>query len=163
MLNSYFSYMCPIIEEHGGFVDKLIGDAIQAVFLGDPATAVLAAARAALQMRAGLDDFNRQRRNNGLFTIDNGIGIAAGTVVTGLVGSQTGKLDAALLGNVLHKAQTLEAKSKHAADTRILIDRESWHSGGELLIVKTIQDPSAISSETERNLFELIAIKAAAE
>jgi class 3 adenylate cyclase len=159
MLNSYFSCMCPIIEAHGGFIDKLIGDAIQAVFLGEPSTAVLAAARSALQMRAGLDDFNRQRRNSGLFTIENGIGIAAGTVVTGLVGSQTGKLDAALLGKVLHKAQTLESKSRHAANTRILLDHTAWQSVREMISVMKIPDPTVTSEDNEQYLYEITKIE----
>ena len=32
LMNEYFSAMTKIIEEHGGFVDKYIGDAIMAVF-----------------------------------------------------------------------------------------------------------------------------------
>ncbi len=163
MLNSYFSQMCPIIEQHGGFVDKLIGDAIQAVFYGDAGISLPRAARAALQMRQSLAEFNAGRGAKGLFTIDNGIGLASGAVVTGLVGSQTGKLDAALLGKILHKAQILESKSRHATTTKILIDRESLYNAGDMLSVRTIPDPSAANAETERDLLELIAIKTNAE
>ncbi|NLF98056.1 MAG: adenylate/guanylate cyclase domain-containing protein [Candidatus Riflebacteria bacterium] len=158
MLNHYFSRMCPIIEAQGGFVDKLIGDAIQAVFYGDAATAVLTAAKCAVQMRVSLGDFNQQRVNQGLFTIDNGIGIAAGTVITGLVGSQTGKLDAALLGNVLQKAQKLEAQSKHAVDSKILLDHESWQKVRDKIIVRTFSDPSSTESPG-KCLYELVKIK----
>ena len=164
MLNSYFSRMCPIIETHGGFVDKLIGDAIQAVFYGEAAQAVLAAARAGMQMRESLSDFNRQRADAGLFIIDNGIGIAAGTVVTGLVGSQTGKLEAALLGNVLHQAQQLEAMSKHAKTTKILLEPASWQKVSTIarVRVRKFRDPSVDFAEPEKHLYELIKIESSA-
>jgi adenylate cyclase len=47
-MNEYFSEMTDIIERHGGFVDKYIGDAIVAVFgapLADPEHAANAVAR----------------------------------------------------------------------------------------------------------------------
>ena len=52
-MNEYLSAMTDIIEKHGGFVDKYIGDAIVAVFgapLDDPDHAT-SAVRAALAMR----------------------------------------------------------------------------------------------------------------
>src|SRR5262249_12736766 len=32
LLNDYFDVMCPIVQQHGGDIDKFIGDAIMAVF-----------------------------------------------------------------------------------------------------------------------------------
>ena len=159
MLNSYFSRMCPIIEQNSGFIDKLIGDAIQAVFYGSGETAVLAASRAALQMRNSLSDFNSERVTNGQFAIDNGIGIASGMVVTGLVGSQNGKLDAALLGNVLHRAQLLEAKSKYARTTKILLAAEAWQQVRDLVCVEQVNHGDSADSESEKQpLYELIGL-----
>ncbi|HNX74184.1 MAG TPA: adenylate/guanylate cyclase domain-containing protein [Candidatus Rifleibacterium sp.] len=128
MLNSYFTLMCPAIEEQGGQVDKLIGDAIQAVFFADNSQErVLAAARAALEMRRRLTAFNADRAARGLFTINNGVGIASGTVTTGLTGSATGKLEAAVLGEPLQKAAWLESCSKFARHTCIIIDEDSYN------------------------------------
>ena len=161
MLNSYFSSMCPIIEQNGGFIGKLIGDAIQAVFYGSGETAVLAASRAALQMRNSLAAFNSERVKNGQFAIDNGIGIASGMVVTGLVGSQTGKLDAALLGNVLHRAQALEAKSKHARTTKILLAADAWQQVRDLVCVEQLnQGEPADGEPASQPLYELTGLPA---
>jgi len=79
-------------------------------------------------------------------------------VITGLVGSQTGKLDAALLGNVLQKAQKLEAQSKHAVDSKILLDHESWQKVRDKIIVRTFSDPSSTESPG-KCLYELVKIK----
>ncbi len=60
-MNEYLSAMTDIIEAHGGFVDKYIGDAIVAVFgapLDDPDHAANAV-RAALQCAARLPELDR--------------------------------------------------------------------------------------------------------
>lgn len=127
MLNQYFSLMCPAIEEQGGYIDKLIGDAIQAVFVGnDPQQQVISASKAALEMRKRLKSFNAGRSSQGLFEINNGIGIASGIVTTGLTGSRTGKLEAAVLGDPLQKAALLESYSRYATQTFVIIDEESY-------------------------------------
>ncbi len=35
MLNAYFDAMTKLFKEHGGIIDKFVGDAIMAVFTGD--------------------------------------------------------------------------------------------------------------------------------
>ncbi len=127
MLNAYFTEMAEVIGENGGIIDKLIGDAIQAVFYQKPelAPAEIRACRAALAMKQRLKKYNRLRRQLGKFEISNGIGIASGEVISGRVGSETGKLDATVLGKKLHLAESLEAKSKFAIESSILIDSQT--------------------------------------
>lgn len=159
MLNRYFTLMCPAIEKQGGFVDKLIGDAIQAVFYGDnDQQRVLSACKAAMEMRKNLGEFNHQRQQQNLFTINNGIGIASGLVTTGLVGSNTGKLEAAIMGEALNNASVLEANSKHAKNTQILLDSKSCsvieqYAIFERLLIK--EDGNIVPQE----ICELIRIK----
>ncbi|HEU4727615.1 MAG TPA: response regulator, partial [Kofleriaceae bacterium] len=52
LLNDYFDVMCPIVKQHGGDIDKFIGDAIMALFDELPAAdpAPLRAVRAGLAM-----------------------------------------------------------------------------------------------------------------
>ena len=124
MLNQYFTDMAEIIVANGGIIDKLIGDAIQAVFYqreGIP-SAEERACCAALAMKERLKAFNRKRRDAFKFEVNNGVGIASGMVIAGRVGSETGKLDATVLGSTLKLAESLEAKSKFALKTNILID-----------------------------------------
>lgn len=124
MLNMYFTEMAEVIAVNEGIIDKLIGDAIQAVFYEreglDPVE--IRATRAAIEMRARLEKFNLVRRRSGKFEIQNGIGIASGMVIAGRVGSETGKLDATVLGKTLKLAESLEARSKFAVKSNILID-----------------------------------------
>ncbi|EKD82620.1 MAG: hypothetical protein ACD_39C01185G0001, partial [uncultured bacterium] len=75
MLNDYFSLMAEQIESQGGIIDKLIGDAIQAVFYHHECeNGAEAAVKSGLAMREALSAFNHQRERNRSFTIDNGVG-----------------------------------------------------------------------------------------
>ncbi|EKD81045.1 MAG: hypothetical protein ACD_39C02011G0002, partial [uncultured bacterium] len=122
MLNSYFTSMEQAITGHGGVIDKYIGDAVQAVFYDDPALEnyVMRACRAAMQMRRNLADLNEMRKEQGLFTIDNGVGIDAGHVVSGSIGSESGRKDFTITGKVIEQAAALESLTVHT-ESRILI------------------------------------------
>src|SRR5919107_3106904 len=61
VMSRYFAEMRDVVARHGGTVEKLIGDAIMAVF-GVPVVHeddALRAARAALEMRSGLEALNQ--------------------------------------------------------------------------------------------------------
>src|SRR4029077_8536631 len=61
LMNEYLSEMTDIIERHGGYVDKYIGDSIVALFVApaDDPTHAANAARAALDCSARLAELNR--------------------------------------------------------------------------------------------------------
>lgn len=124
MLNGYFTQMARCIKNHHGVLDKFIGDAIQAVFYprdGEEPPAVRAC-RTAFAMREALDGFDRDREKQGLFTIQTGIGLASGQVVAGCIGSSRGRLDYTVIGRTLQVAMMLEAESKKARTTGIMIE-----------------------------------------
>ncbi|NLF95328.1 MAG: adenylate/guanylate cyclase domain-containing protein [Candidatus Riflebacteria bacterium] len=137
MLNSYFTSMEEAISTHGGFIDKYIGDAIQAVFYDDPAldNFIVRAARSALQMRRNLAALNRSRREQGLFTIENGIGIDSGLVVSGSIGSENGRKDFTIVGRVIEQAALLESLTVNTR-SRILISRSAIGNAGTGLITR---------------------------
>ncbi|MGM0600181.1 MAG: adenylate/guanylate cyclase domain-containing protein [Candidatus Rifleibacteriota bacterium] len=124
MLNEYFTLMASIIERRGGVIDKLIGDAVQAVFYQSDSKepCELRAVKAAREMQLRLRQFNRARAKNNKFEIANGFGIATGRVISGRVGTETGKLDATILGRVVYRAERLESLSKDGDTTGIMLD-----------------------------------------
>ena len=126
MLNSYFTKMQRAISENGGIIDKYIGDAIQAVFYDEPEkeNQVIRAAKAALAMRKALEEFNREREENGLFTIENGIGIDTDIAIIGTIGTEKGRKDFSVNGDVVARAAELEAKTKQT-ESKILISKKS--------------------------------------
>jgi sigma-B regulation protein RsbU (phosphoserine phosphatase) len=89
VLNRYLARMTPVILEHGGMIDEFIGDAILVLFgvpfkrPDDPERAV----RCALAMQRTLAELNEEHRRLGLPELAMGIGIHAGRVVAGNIGS----------------------------------------------------------------------------
>ena len=85
MLALYFSAMKPVLEGHGGTIEKYIGDAIMAVF-GLPRMHeddALRAVRAAAEMREALAELNVTLRAEFGVTLENRTGVNTGEVVTG--------------------------------------------------------------------------------
>jgi class 3 adenylate cyclase len=78
-LTNYFTAMSKIVERHGGWVNKFLGDGILAIFGLDTRTRTSAedAARAAIEMREVMNEFPWQIR----------IGIATGPFIVGEFGS----------------------------------------------------------------------------
>jgi adenylate cyclase len=116
-LNGYLNRMVPGIQQHGGFVDKFIGDAIMALFPSrsqepgtgtPPSTSADSALRAALGMRMVLREFNASRALKGYRSIDFGIGINTGELMIGTVGSQH-RLDTTVIGDTVNLASRLQS------------------------------------------------------
>ena len=88
VLALYFSAMKPVLERHGGTIEKYIGDTIMA-FFGLPRLHeddALRAVRAAAEMRAALVELNVTLRAGFRVTLENRTGVNTGEVVTGDTG-----------------------------------------------------------------------------
>jgi adenylate cyclase len=113
MLNSYFQVMVGIITKHGGVVDKFVGDAIMAIWgaphsTGDDARNAL---YACLEMREALAVFNDDRIAKGQEPIRMGMGLHAGPVVAGTVGSNE-RMEYTVIGDTVNTASRIESSTK---------------------------------------------------
>ncbi len=116
LLNRYLDRMSTIIEQHGGVIDKYIGDAIMALF-GAPVAAPAAPERAvaaARDMARALDTLNREFAAEGKPAIAFGIGINTARVVAGNMGSKT-RLNYTVIGDGVNLASRLEGLTKDPA------------------------------------------------
>src|SRR5436305_14589249 len=85
LMTRYFDAVRPIVERHGGVVEKFIGDAVMAVF-GVPRTHeddALRAVRAASEMRKALAQLNKGFEQTWGVTVEARIGINTGEVIAG--------------------------------------------------------------------------------
>jgi adenylate cyclase len=124
LLNDYFPSIINVIFRHQGMVDKFIGDSILAVF-GVPSAReddALRAARAALEMREQLQSINRERRRKKLRTIEMGIGITSGTVISGNIGSER-RMDFTVIGDPVNLAARLEGLTKEVKRKVLVSDQ----------------------------------------
>ena len=106
VLGLYFSAMKPVLERHGGTIEKYIGDAIMAVF-GLPRMHeddALRAVRAAAEMRDALAELNVTLRAGFGVVLENRTGVNTGEVVTG----DTGDSQRLATGDTVNVAARLE-------------------------------------------------------
>ncbi len=105
-INAYLERMGPVIRDHGGFIDKYIGDAIMALFPhADDAV------RAGLAMLATLDRFNADRRAAGLDPIAIGVGINTGSLMLGTIGERH-RMDGTVISDAVNLAARVESLTK---------------------------------------------------
>lgn len=124
MLNEYFSYMVPVINQYGGVVDKFIGDAIMAVW-GVPNSSVddgKHALMACLKMRLALEQLNQVRIERGESPLMIGMGLHFGEAISGTIGSEQ-RMEYTVIGNTINTASRIEASTK-AFGTDLLVSAE---------------------------------------
>ncbi len=106
LLNEHFTEMTEILFSHEGTLDKYIGDGIMAVF-GAPIAAgdeEYRAVRAALEMQQRNRELNARRQAKGKPSIQFGIGIDSGDVISGYIGSPQ-RMDFTVVGDHVNTAK----------------------------------------------------------
>lgn len=114
-LNEMFSVMVPIVERHGGHVDKFMGDGLLAVF-GAPEFHVDHADRAvaaACEIVAAVAQ--------GSCGLEVGAGVNTGPVVAGPLGG-AGRLNFSVIGDVVNVAARVEAATRETGDDVLYTD-----------------------------------------
>ncbi len=162
-LNEYFSAMTAIVEEHGGFVDKFIGDAVVAVFgapLNDPRHAENAV-RAALKMRDLLNDPVCKLRIGDSGAIRARIGVNTGGVLVGNIGSPR-RFNYTVMGDAVNLASRLEGVNKKYG-TQIVVSEDTAKGCGEAVEFREIDTVRVVGRAAPVGLFEPLATKGAVE
>ena len=113
MLNEYFAVMVKIINANGGIVDKFIGDAIMAVWGVPKANKKDAhnAVKACLEMRRALADLNEKRMGRKEPPIQIGMGLHAGSAISGTIGSDE-RMEYTIIGNTVDTGSRIESSTK---------------------------------------------------
>src|SRR3954447_4851724 len=120
MLNRFFEVVVEEVERNGGLLNKFEGDAALCIFgapvaLDDPATAALRAARAIRDRVAQMGE------------LEIGIGVAAGPVIAGQIGT-TSRLEYTIIGDAVNEAARLTDLAKRS-EGRILASESAVGAG----------------------------------
>ncbi len=121
LLNRFHSAMVGVVFEHGGTLDKYLGDGLMAYF-GAPVAQPDHAARAvrcALGMQRALDTLNDADARSGNDRLRMGIGVHTGTAVAGDIGTES-RREFTVIGDAVNVASRLEALTK-SYDVPVLV------------------------------------------
>jgi len=129
LLNEYFDQMVEVVFEHGGALDKYIGDALMAVWgtpASDPEDAERAVA-AAREMQEVLVSLNAMRADRQVEPIAIGIGLASGICVSGAIGARR-RMEYTVIGDAVNLASRLAGIAKAG---EVLCDEPTYRRAGE--------------------------------
>lgn len=131
LLNQFFQVMSDVIFDHGGTLDKYLGDGLMALF-GAPFAGPkdgLSAVRAAISMQTTLAEWNRSAGR----TLQIGIGVNSGPAIVGFMGTSR-RLDYTAIGDTVNTASRLTAAAEP----------------GQILISATTQSELGSGAKTRR-------------
>lgn len=136
-LNGYFGEMEAAIRGQRGLVLQYIGDEIEAVFGAPVAHADHAeqAVRSAMDMRARLAAWNRDRERAGKTPLRHGIGVHTGTVLAGSIGSRE-RLSYALVGDAVNLASRIQGLTKELGGDILVSGTTHARLGGRIPLIR---------------------------
>jgi adenylate cyclase len=124
LLNEFYTLMIETTFKHDGTLDKFLGDGAMAVFgapIPHPDHALLAI-KTAIAMQAAVAGLRDRRIRAGKDPIEIGIGVSAGEVVAGTVGTED-RMEYTVVGDKVNLAARLQTNSKPG---QILISRATF-------------------------------------
>jgi adenylate cyclase len=158
LLNEYLSALTGIIERHGGYVDKYIGDAIMAVW-GAPVPAAdhaLRACTAALEMQAAIDAHRAGWKERFGVEMRAGAGLNTGPMVAGNVGSRQ-KTNYTVLGDAVNLASRLEGATK-VYGVHILLGEGTRAAAGAAVVARSLDRLQVKGKERGVEVYELVGL-----
>jgi adenylate cyclase len=114
VLNEYLDVMCRAVMEHGGTIDKIVGDAVVGIFnapLDQPDHAERAV-KCALAMDAISRDFVAKMLSRGMVFGETRIGVNTGRAIVGNFGGSE-RFDYTAHGDAINTAARMESVNKH--------------------------------------------------
>jgi len=158
LLNIHFTRIVDIVSRNDGFVDKFIGDAVMAVFDEELTRGHhrLSALRAAAGILKELEDTNTEIAELGFAPIKIGIGMAAGPVIRGNIGSEN-RREMTVIGDTVNLASRLESATKEFGSPILMTESSFDTACADFKLIKKISE-EALSIRGKSNLVRVFAL-----
>jgi adenylate cyclase len=163
-LNKYLSRMVAVVFNHGGTLDKFIGDAVMAVWGNVSSRGVAedakAAVRAALEMRNELKKLNESWRAEGIPKLAFGVGINQGEALIGNIGSYEPheRLDPTVIGDAVNIASRLEGLTR-AYEVDVLLGPSVAEHARDEFYLRTVGRAQAKGKTEAVDVYTLIGAR----
>jgi len=151
VLNQYFSRMIQIIQAHDGIIVDFIGDAILVFFdpLQSPVSDTISKAiDCAGSMQTQMDAFNLEMEDQGMPALYMGIGLNAGQVIVGNIGSHT-RAKYGIVGSAVNITSRIQDRAQAGEivvpSAVIPCLNEKWVVRSFSATLKGIKDPMDLS------------------
>ncbi|WP_306601404.1 adenylate/guanylate cyclase domain-containing protein [Geothrix sp. 21YS21S-2] len=158
-LGAYFEAVTRILIEHGGTVDKFIGDSVMGFWNAPNPVAdhALRACASALRAQDRIRELNAAWAGIAFHTR---IGIHTGTAVVGNIGYDA-RMNYTTIGDNVNLASRLEGLNK-VYGTRILVSEATVAAAGSAILTRPVDRVTVKGKQVPIGLHELIALRAEA-
>jgi adenylate cyclase len=126
LLSEFQSRVVPLVQEHGGSIDKFLGDGILASFgaVKRSETHAADAMRALAAIQADLAAWTRSRLPTDTPVPEFSAGLASGDVLFGVVGTQS-RIEYTIIGRAVNRAAKLE-KHTRVENVAAIVDQTTF-------------------------------------
>ena len=159
LLNMYFSEMTGIIFKYRGTLDKYIGDAVMALF-GAPKelpNSEELAVRTAIEMQEKMKEFRATLKIQGKNEIAIGIGLNAGEVIVGNIGSGQ-QMNYTVIGDVANTASRLESLTKEYKRD-IIISQSVYDKVKDIIVAEDLGEASVKGKLAKVKIYAVLGLK----
>jgi len=153
LLNRFFTAMSEIIFEHGGTLDKYLGDGLMALFGAPTASKKDAdnAVKTAIALQKRITGLNSELRAEGYPQVSVGIGLHTGVATVGYIGSEQ-RSEYTAIGDTVNLASRLES---NAEGGQILISEATGKACNESFRIRK-REPLTVKNRVQPvSLFEV--------
>ena len=157
ILNEYLNLTASCIFDHGGTLDKFIGDATMAIFNAPLPLEnhEMQAVKTALAMKQGSKALEEKLLQRFGKTVQFGIGIHTGPAVVGNIGSKT-HMDYTAIGDTVNTAARLESNTKPG---QIIISEEVYEKVKQNVIANSLGEIHVKGKANSIQIYEVKGLR----
>jgi adenylate cyclase len=161
LLNDYFERLVEVVFLCHGVLDKFIGDALMAhwgTLQGEEdSDHAFMAVSAALQLRDGIREFNRERQADGLPPVGMGVGVNTGSLVAGYMGAKR-RLEYTVIGDVVNTSSRICGL---ASADQVLITESTHQRVADRIEARYLGTRQVKGKEQGVKVYEALALRGA--